>query len=300
MSKPTDQPNLIQVLQKRADTLRSEGKLTDAIRVTQTAVEAARKNLAEDESTAPEMVSVLYLIAELKRQGEDYEGAESAYVEALSLATEKEAETAIPSLLVARIQSGLASLYDFTSREDRAAELYQLSIQRLEANEPPGVAEAATLYNNVAMIFKEAKNNEQAEHFKPQAHHSFEKAHGDSHETVATVLNNLGGLYTFTDQLSQARECFVRSLAIRESTLAKDHPDVAQSNYNLAVLHHKMNDFGNARKHYDAALKIYDKDPATHSEDLAILLTNYADLLRDHGQAKKADGLQKRLKRLPA
>lgn len=300
MSKPTDQPNLIEVLQKRAETLRDEGKLEDAVRVAHTAMESARKNFGEGKLGVEEMVSVLYMLADLQRQAQSYEASESAYLEALSLAEEQEGEAEIPNLVVARIQSGLASLYDFTSQVERASEFYQLSIHRLEANDPPAMEEAAYLYNNLGMIFKDAQNFEQAEYFYKKALEAFEKSRGEHHETVATVLNNLGGLYTFMNDLNQAREMLQRSLKIREQIFSKDHPDLAQSQCNLATVYQMMHDFNNARKYYDAALKAYEKDTGESSEDLAILLTNYAELLRENGQEKKAESLEKRLEKLTA
>jgi len=299
MSKPSDQPKLIEVLQKRAQVLRKEGKLEDAVRVALTAVETARKNLIDEAHSVAELVSSLFLLADLKRQVEDYESSESAYLEALSLSSEYEGDPAIPSLQVARIQSGLASLYDFTSRLDRAAELYQLAIHRLEANDPPLNEEAAYLYNNVAMIFKDAENYEHAETFYQKALEAFEKDRGENDETVATVLNNLGGLYIFMNDLNKAREIHLRALKIREQIFPKDHPDLAQSHCNLATVYHQLGDVNNARKHYDMALKSYEKDLDQAGEDYVILVTNYTALLRESGQEKKAEAMEKRLEKVP-
>lgn len=293
----TGQTNLLQVLQKRVESLQAEGKLEDALRVAQTAVDAARRNVASDSTSMPHLVSTLLMLADLKRMVSDFDGAESVYLEGLSIAAEMHANSgeSPPSVEIGRLQSGLASLYDFTSREERAIPLYEEAIQRFELNDPPELEEAAYLCNNVGMIYKQMEDYEQAESFYQKALGIFEDARGSTHHSVGTVLNNLGGLYTAMGSHEKAREAHSRAMAIRESVHGKSSPDLGQSLQNMAAVYHQLNDFNNAKKHYEAALKLFEKNLDDSDEDYTILMNNYAQLLREHGHDKKAEQLEKRV-----
>ncbi len=54
---------------------------------------------------------------------------------------------------------------------------------------------------------------------------------------MATSLNNLAELYRTQGQYAQAEPLHKRSLAIREKALGPDHPSVAASLNNLALLY---------------------------------------------------------------
>lgn len=293
----TGQTNLLQVLQKRVEDLQAEGKLEDALRVSQTAVDAARRNVASDSANLPHLVSTLLMLADLRRMVSDFDGAESVYLEGLSLAAEMTQNDSVdaPNLEIARLQSGLASLYDFTSREERAIPLYEEAIQRFEANNPPELEEAAYLCNNVGMIYKQMDEYQAAEAFYKKALSIFEMNRGSSHHSVGTVLNNLGGLYTSMGFHDKAREAHERAMKIREQAYPRNHPDLGQSLCNMAAVYHQLNDFNNAKKHYEAALRLFEKNLDDTDEDYTILMNNYAQLLRDHGHEKKAEALEKRV-----
>ena len=288
-----DNTELQQVLRKRVHTLQSEGKVEDAMRVAQTAVEAARKSFNEDSDQLPQLILTLLMVADLKRMSGDFTGAEQTYSEGLELGNQ--APDKVPNLSLARLQSGLASLYDFTGREEEALPLYQEAISRFEQNDPPEQHEAAYLCNNVAMIYKQRGFYAEAEQYYLKALEVFKAMRGDSHPSVATVLNNLGGLYTSMEQPDQAREMHVMAMEIREKAFPKNHPDLGQSLCNLAAAYHQLNDFENARKHYEAALRLYEKNLDEADDDYTILTENYAVLLRDHGHEDKAEALEKRV-----
>ncbi len=288
----TGPTNLLQVLQKRVETLQGEGKLEDALRVAQTAVDAARRNVSSDPACMPQLVSTLLMLADLRRMCNDFEGAENVYQEGLGLATENGPE--IPNLEIARLQSGLASLYDFTNREFLAIDLYREAIQRFEENVPPETEESAYLCNNLAMIYKQTGDFDASESYYLKALEVFESTRGANHPSVGTVLNNLGGLYGEMDQPERAREMHERAMAIREDVHPKNHPDLGQSLCNLATVYHQLGDFNNAKKHYDAALRLFEKNLEEVGEDYAILMNNYAELLREHGQEEKASALEVR------
>ena len=54
---------------------------------------------------------------------------------------------------------------------------------------------------------------------------------------MATSLNNLAYLYKRQGRYAEAEPLYLRSLAILEKALGPDHPSVALSLNNLALLH---------------------------------------------------------------
>jgi len=54
---------------------------------------------------------------------------------------------------------------------------------------------------------------------------------------VATSLSNLAALHDSQDQYAKAEPLYNRALAIREKALGPEHPDVATSLNNLAMLY---------------------------------------------------------------
>jgi Flp pilus assembly protein TadD len=70
------------------------------------------------------------------------------------------------------------------------------------------------------------------------------------------ILNNLGRLYDIQGQYAQAEPLFRRSLAIREKVLGPNHPDVATSLENLALLCRLTRRIAEAEKLEERAAKI--------------------------------------------
>jgi Tfp pilus assembly protein PilF len=73
---------------------------------------------------------------------------------------------------------------------------------------------------------------------------------------VVTALNNLGSLYVAQGKFGPAEESYLKALALREQTLAPDHPDVAASLNNLAELYASQRRFDEAEAFFKRALVI--------------------------------------------
>lgn len=74
------------------------------------------------------------------------------------------------------------------------------------------------------------------------------------------------------------------ALAIREKTLGKDHPAVAATLNNLAVLHAKRNKFKEAEPLCQRALEIREKVLGKDHPDVAKQLNNLALLCQNQGK----------------
>lgn len=106
------------------------------------------------------------------------------------------------------------------------------------------------------------------------------QAFGDSHEIVATTLNNLAVLYDTLGRHGEAEEHHRQALAMRQKTDGRDSPIVAQSLAALASLYDSQGRFGEAEPLHDQALAIRQKalgeDHAAVAASLAALAGHYS------------------------
>jgi CHAT domain-containing protein/tetratricopeptide (TPR) repeat protein len=86
----------------------------------------------------------------------------------------------------------------------------------------------------------------------------------------------------------------LRALAITEKALGPDHPDVATSVNNLAVLYEDQGRYAEAEPLYQRALAITEKALAPDHTDVGIQLSNLAGLYRVQGRYAEAEPLYQR------
>ena len=85
-----------------------------------------------------------------------------------------------------------------------------------------------------------------------------------------------------------------RALAIDEKALGPEHPAVANSLNNLALLYDALGDYSKAKPLYKRALAIYEKTLSPEHPEVAKSLNNLAELYRALGDYSKAEPLYKR------
>ena len=85
-----------------------------------------------------------------------------------------------------------------------------------------------------------------------------------------------------------------RSLAIREKALGPDHPEVAQSLNNLALLYEAQGRYADAEPLYKRALAIKEKSLGPNHPNVATSLNNLAWLYQAQGRYADAEPLYKR------
>jgi tetratricopeptide (TPR) repeat protein/CHAT domain-containing protein len=91
-----------------------------------------------------------------------------------------------------------------------------------------------------------------------------------------------------------AEPLYRRSLAIKEKALGRDHPGVATSLNNLALLLRAQGQYAPAEALYKRSLAIKEKALGPNHPDTASILNNLAGLLSDQGQYAEAEPLYRR------
>jgi len=113
-------------------------------------------------------------------------------------------------------------------------------------------------------------------------------------ELAADLCNELGVHLISIGSYSQAETYLLQALAIRERLLGPEHPDVAESLNNLALLYHAQGKYEQAEPLLQRALTIRQKALGPEHPDVALVLENYASLLRKMQREGEAVELEER------
>src|SRR6266508_1201029 len=114
------------------------------------------------------------------------------------------------------------------------------------------------------------------------------------------VLQEARKLQTESQRLFRAgkydasRPAAERALELREKALGPDHPDVAQSLHNLAIIHRLKGDYAKAEPLFQRALDIKEKALGPESPDVAASLNSLAIIYHAKGDYAKAEPLFQR------
>jgi len=290
----TGQGNVVRVLLERVENLRNDKKTADALRVSHTAVESARRAAEQSEENLPELITALEVSGDLSREAGDYPTAEGYYIEALGWAESCEVSPAQRGSL----KSSLGGVYDLAGIPESAIPLMEEAIDLFRRADPPMETDIGNLRNNLGMLYKDAGNFDKGEENYVKALEIFERCIGRESEDVAAVYNNLGGLYYAAGYSAQAREMHSQALEIRLKVHEPLHPDVAQSYSNLATVLHELGEDEEAVHHYETALRILESRVSSDGDTYAIVSDNFVALLRDLGRERKAQGVEKRAHKL--
>jgi tetratricopeptide (TPR) repeat protein len=264
-----------------------------AIQAALAAVEAQRVAIKEYPGKAAGLVRTLQALANAQRDSGDVAGAEAAYREALAVSEKLE----VPPDALADVRTSLATLLDFSGREEESLAIYEEAISNHEALGGENLEVAAQLRNNVAMTYKGMGKLALAEQHYLRSLETLENKRGRESESVACVYNNLGSLYYAAGFPDQAKEMFEDGLKIRLTVLGEKHRDVAQSYCNLATACHELKDNEASKKHFETCLAILEAQLPAEAASFEATALDYMAMLDIIGEESKAAAFKKRLEK---
>jgi tetratricopeptide (TPR) repeat protein len=264
-----------------------------AIQAALAAVEAQREAVKEYPGKAAGLVRALQALADAQRDSGDVAGAEAAYREALAASEKLE----VPPDALADVRTSLATLLDFSGREEESLAIYEEAITNHEALGGENLEVAAQLRNNVAMTYKGMGKLALAEQHYLRSLETLENKRGRESESVACVYNNLGSLYYAAGFPDQAKEMFEDGLKIRLAVLGEKHRDVAQSYCNLATACHELKDNEASKKHFETSLAILEAQLPAEAASFEATGLDYMAMLDIIGEESKAAAFKKRLEK---
>jgi tetratricopeptide (TPR) repeat protein len=288
---PKGDEKLWAILNDKLETLRATNSLEEAIRVGESALELAKRTFS-----APRIELALSYekVGLLHDQKGDHDTAKPYLVNAYKLF---DAVQPPDRHALFRSARRLARICDELNEREDAILFYEKAIAVANQISDLPYTELGTLLNNAALSFRKAGRGQAAEPYYLHALRIYENHLGPEHADVASVLNNIGVFYTNEKRFSEAEKAHLRALAIREKTLPPTHADIAQSKCNLAVVYHSRGDYQRASELYRASLKTWEEATAKPPKEYEVVASNYADLLRSLGEARKAQALEQRARK---
>ncbi len=164
-------------------------------------------------------------------------------------------------------------------------------LEKMLGSENPNVA---TCLNNLALLYYQMGNYEEALTLYERSLEIRKKMFGPEHLDVATSLNDLAVLYYTIGNYEEALTLYERSLEIRKKMLGPEHLDVATSYNNLAAFYLHRGKYEEALSLYKRAIKILEKTLGSEHRDVAASLSNLAVVYYSMGKYGEALPLYKR------
>ncbi len=119
-------------------------------------------------------------------------------------------------------------------------------------------------------------------------------------ELAASLCNELGSHLIHIGAYSEAQDYLQQALSIRQHVLGPEHPDVASSLNNLAMLYYNQGKYEQAEPLLQQALSIRQHVLGPEHPDVAFLLENYATLLHQMRRTAEAVRLEERAQAIRA
>ena len=154
--------------------------------------------------------------------------------------------------------------------------------------------DVAAAYNDLAQIYHDLGDLEQAMEYQQRALAIQLKKLGAEHVSVATSYSNLALIHKALGDLEQAKEYQQRALAIDLKKLGAEHVSVATSYSNLALIHKALGDLEQAKEYQQRALAIDLKKLGAEHVSVATSYSNLALIHKALGDLEQAKEYQQR------
>ena len=159
---------------------------------------------------------------------------------------------------------------------------------------PLGDTEFLAVISRVVALYKAGKYDEAiplAREFVAGTKARF----GESSIDHATALHYLANLFRLTNRFAEAEPLYRSALNIQEKSLGPDHPDVAKTLNDLAVLLQEgFANYEDSERLKRRALKIYERSLGPNDPQVATALINLARVLEDTNRLAEAEPLVRR------
>ncbi|MBU0487443.1 MAG: CHAT domain-containing protein [Bacteroidetes bacterium] len=194
-----------------------------------------------------------------------------------------------------KLLSNLGLLYHTTGRYSTAQVYSEESFRkRAEINDNTGLAAS---YNNLAVLYKDQGNYNDAETYIVKAVETAKVSPGEKAPAYAIILNNQAIIYQATGRYKEAETILLKALSVASEELKEKSPSYIKMKVNLALLYQLLGRYDEAETIYLEAIEMKKKRLGTGHPDYAVMLRNIASLYMLKGETEKAgENLQQAVK----
>ena len=285
---PKADEGALQAAARRAEELRGQGKLDEAVKEQQGALRLAEELYGADD---PRTADQLDALARLHQAAGQNDRAESVLRRSLQI---KEAKLGKDHAAVALTLLELAALYGHTGQYAKAEPLYRRSLELMEAKLGKDRPEVAAALDDLGALYRETGQPAQALPLLQRSLEIREAKWGKHDLQVALSLDNLAALYQSMKEPARAEPLYRRALAIQEAKLGKNHPQVAISLDHLAALYQSTGEYAKAEPLYRRSLENREASLGKDHQEVATSLDCLAALYQSMKEYAKAEALSER------
>lgn len=198
----------------QADQLFQEGRVGEAVRLYEAALDAAKR-----EGAAAEIAKTsLNLGVALSSQGK-YDEALAAYERALAT-YRKIGDRRAEGLILNNIAGAYSNLGRYSEAENGYQQALAISRDTLGSDHPDTI----TTISNLASLYANTGRYDEAERLTQEALALSRNVLGEEHPRTAATLNNLAALYSRSGNAEEALKAYREALAILERSLGSTNP----------------------------------------------------------------------------
>lgn len=279
-------------LQKRAEALKVQGKIAEAIAAyEEIVVMAPRVFGAEAASTGNVMINLAELFTS---RGNDAK-AIPLYEKALKI---RETRWGRESEEAAVVMNNLGNAHRRLGQFDRAKELYLSALKSKEVIFFPEHPEVAVVLNNLGLLHMDRGRLDQAIPYFERTLANWEKKQRSNHADLATALDNLATAYLQLGQLERAEAMALRCLKSRETSTSSKMGDRGLTCNNLAAILHASGRHTEALAYSRKAIELLKNEFGPDHPKLAMVLSNFGSLLHEAGKRTESEQVLKQSVRL--
>jgi tetratricopeptide (TPR) repeat protein len=139
----------------------------------------------------------------------------------------------------------------------RAVQMYQRALQGREKAWGPEHTSTLDTVNNLAALYKDLGQLDEAEKMYQRALEGKQKAWGLEHTSTLDTVNNLGAFYAILGRLDKAEKMYQQALEGKEKAWGPEHISTLNTVNNLGLLYANQNRLDKAEKMLQRALDGY-------------------------------------------
>ena len=187
-----------------------------------------------------------------------------------------------------------ARLAEATGRYNRAQELIQTALGRLDEGLGPDHLVTLTAISDLGSVLRHQGKYEAAKEMNQRALQGREKALGVEHPDTLASVSNLALILQGQGKYEAAEKIYRRALQGYEKALGVEHPDTLASVSNLALVLQDQGKYETAKKMNQRALQEREKALGVEHLDTLASVSNLALILRDQGKYEAAEEMNQR------
>ena len=161
----------------------------------------------------------------------------------------------------------IGNIHRMQGHHDKALSWYNKGIKLLERENDVDGEKMAHFYNNMALVYQEQKNYENALDFNQITLAIRTKCLPSNHPDIGLSHNNIGNVYRFLGRYNLALKHLNQAIEIRLKSLPSNHILIAQSYTNIGAVYEDIDELDQALKFYQKAANIHRQSlPSQHPD----------------------------------